>query len=112
MNFFEQQDHAKRRTKILILLFAVSILLLIAGMYLSLAYLITLKMPEVGKEIPSMWNPQLLLWVILGNGLVIGFGSLSKIIELKDGGDRVAEMLGGLHRSMNEVGSCPGAPRR
>ena len=95
MNFFEQQDHAKRRTKILILLFAVSILLLIAGMYLSLAYLITLKMPEVGKEIPSMWNPQLLLWVILGNGLVIGFGSLSKIIELKDGGDRVAEMLGG-----------------
>ena len=95
MNFFEQQDHAKRRTKILILLFAVSILLLIAGMYLSLAYLITLKMPEVGKEIPSMWNPQLLLWVILGNGLVIGLGSLSKIIELRGGGDRVAEMLGG-----------------
>ena len=95
MNFFEQQDHAKRRTKILILLFAVSILLLIAGMYLSLAYLITLKMPEAGKEIPSMWNPQLMLWVVLGNGLVIGLGSLSKIIELRGGGVRVAEMLGG-----------------
>ena len=95
MQFFEQQDRAKGRTTSLVLLFALSILILTALMYVSLAYLITLKTPEVGKPIPSMWNPQLLLWVVLGNGLVIGLGSLSKIIELRGGGDRVAEMLGG-----------------
>ena len=95
MQFFEQQDRAKGRTISLVLLFALSILILTVLMYVSLAYLITLKTPEVGKEILSMWNPQLLLWVVLGNGLVIGLGSLSKIIELRGGGDRVAEMLGG-----------------
>ena len=95
MQFFEQQDRAKGRTTSLLLLFALSILILTALMYVSLAYLITLKTPEAGKEIPSMWNPQLMLWVVLGNGLVIGLGSLSKIIELRGGGDRVAEMLGG-----------------
>ncbi len=97
MDFFEQQDQAKGRTKVLVLLFGLSILLLTAGMYLSLASVICyyLEWHAFGTNTPSMWNPQLLLWVVLGNGLVIGLGSLFKIIELRGGGNHVAEMLGG-----------------
>ena len=43
----------------------------------------------------SLWNPELLFWVVLGNSLVIGCGSLLKILELRGDGGKIAQMLGG-----------------
>lgn len=94
----------------MILLFCLSILLLTAGMYLGLAFTIPMILQDPafkngtfpGEEMlirmlvtDSMWNPQLLILVVVFNGLVIGLGSRSKIIELKGGGNCVADMLGG-----------------
>ena len=44
---------------------------------------------------PSLWHPQLFLWVSLGTIAVIAAASLYKISELSAGGETVALMLGG-----------------
>ncbi len=98
-DFFDRQDHARQQTRRLLVMFGLSVVAIIVLVYLALA----VGMANVGPSQhgahahaqPSLWNPVLLGWVVLGTLSVIGLGSLYKIAELSGGGEHVALMLGG-----------------
>jgi Zn-dependent protease with chaperone function len=110
-DFFDRQDHARRQTIRLLAMFAMSVVTIILAIYLvvvvavgntkshdrfhaSRGFVETPEPPAV-QSIPTLWNPQLFLWVTLGTTAVIALGSLYKIVELSAGGETVALMLGG-----------------
>ncbi len=96
-DFFDRQDHARRQTTRLLVMFVLAVVAIILAIYLLLA--IGASGVEPGRPTahasPTIWNPLLFLWVTLGTILVISMGSLYKISELSGGGEQVALMLGG-----------------
>jgi len=90
MDFFESQDHARRKTVILTLYFLLAVIFLIVGVYTAFVI--------AGINFSSgmgFWNPQLFILVSLAVLLIIFLGSAFKIAALSKGGSAVAEMLGG-----------------
>ena len=101
MDFFERQDQARRSTKWLVLYFVLAVAGIMAAVYVVAAIALFGDRPE-GE---SLWNAELFAWVCLGTLTVVFFGSLFKIVELRQGGGAVAMMLGGipLDRSSREA---------
>ncbi len=95
-DFFDRQDHARRQTVRLIVLFALSVLVIILAVY-AVVILITQSGSHGRHAVATMtwWNPQLLVTVALGTIVVVGMGSLYKVAELASGGEVVAQMMGG-----------------
>lgn len=85
MNFFENQDQARRITQRLLVLYILAILAMIAALYLGVIAIFKL----------ALWSPVVLGIVSAGVIGIIGLGSLKKILELRQGGQVVAEGLGG-----------------
>lgn len=85
MDFFERQASAQRKTKLLVFYFALAVIGIIA--VLQVVFALITKV--------SFLDPQLLVMVTLGVGVVVTAGSLFKIMELSQGGRVVATMLGG-----------------
>ena len=106
MDFFQRQDHARRKSTLLIAYFVLAVVTIALAMYLAACFITPMLSPDTNsgdsrstrstqsREI-TLWQPQLLLWVGGGTLLVIGLGSLYKIIELRGGGATIANMLGG-----------------
>jgi hypothetical protein len=86
LDFFQQQDSARRKTFQLVVYFVLAILILIALVY---GLLLALSEPV------SWWQPELLLLAAPGVGLVVGGASALKVAQLASGGQAVALMLGG-----------------
>jgi Zn-dependent protease with chaperone function len=122
MDFFERQDHARRLTRRLVVMFALAVVVVVLTVYLVAALLVIHLSPAAGNlwnngrwmtgqydvsardfphqfpapwAPPGLWQPQVFLWVTLGTLSVILLGSLYKISELSSGGEGVALMLGG-----------------
>lgn len=93
MDFFDRQDRARARTRVLVFWFAVALVLTVLALYAVFAVIFLGDRPGAG--LARLWEPNLFLGVALGTGLVVGLGSLAKIIELSRGGSAVATMLGG-----------------
>jgi len=99
MNFFEAQDHARRQTGWLVLLFALAV----AGLIVltNLLLLVVLAFSQSGQFIftPELLLQQFQLDVFIGVAVVVlalvFLGSLYKTMALSGGGASVAEMLGG-----------------
>ena len=96
--FFEREDHARRQTTRLLVMFAASVALIILAIYL--VAVLTLGSGPAGRMAnhagpAGLWNPELFAAVALGTIVVIAVGSLYKIAELSAGGESVALMLGG-----------------
>lgn len=113
MDFFQAQAQAHKRTKKLIVLFALAVAATIAAIYL-LAVVILGQVPGVTSryhryqqhsydysyEQPaattrSLWDPRLFALVSGGTLLVIASASIFKTFQLRSGGPAVAEMVGG-----------------
>ncbi len=98
MDFFARQDHARRQTVKLLVLFGIAVAVIIVAVYL-VAVLALHGNDYSHRRAPggplSYWDPGLLLGVAFGTGLVIALASLYKIAELAAGGEVVAQMLGG-----------------
>ncbi|MGC3970641.1 MAG: M48 family metallopeptidase [Pirellulales bacterium] len=98
MNFFEQQDDARRRTGRLVFLFAAAVVGIVASVYFValFAFFAAEGSEHRGQFTPDMlWNPRLLLGTVIGVGTVITAGSLYRTATLAGGGKNVAEALGG-----------------
>jgi len=92
-NFFEQQDEARRRTGLLVFYFVLAVAAIIATVYLAVTgILLGTGGQEHGR---ALFDPMRLAAVATIVGLVIGLGSLYKIVALQEGGAAVARLLGG-----------------
>lgn len=93
-DFFARQEDARRRTMRLIFLFTLAVLGVALSVYLVAVLTWQLSLKHLVNGI-SLWNPRLFLWTTGGTLLFVGLGSLWKIQELREGGSRVAAILGG-----------------
>jgi Zn-dependent protease with chaperone function len=110
MDFFERQDRAQRNTKLLVVYFIAGVALLTLAIYFVVFFLFaaTARHHHVFLNEPAvvaLWNPKLFAGVALCTLLVITVGSLSKTLELNQGGSVVATTLGG--RVINPTTSDP-----
>lgn len=92
MNFFEQQDKARRKTKFLVLYFLLAIIIIIAaitGILYAGAYYISLQDPSFRyfMEVPyyAYTTPTILF--------IIFMGTIFKMLRLRGGGKSVAKMV-------------------
>jgi len=98
VDFFSQQDAARRQTARLVVLFALAVLAIIASIEVLLAATMGYlnRSPETGAvDWTAVTDPGLLVIAVVGTLVVVGGGSLYKIAELRAGGRVVAEHLGG-----------------
>ena len=117
MNFFEQQDQARRQTRWLLVLFGLAVIAIVVA--IDLAVLVGFGLGSVQDgEVQSLRhmvsaNRSLMIGATVATLLVIAGASLFRIWRLKSGGGRVAVELGGvpippessdpLHRRLRNV---------
>jgi len=103
MDFFAQQDLARRKTKWLVLYFALAVICLIVLFYFAALIIFSGVHGHQHRfqdynDAPtqfSLWNSQIFFGVTLGVLAVISIGSAYKTMALAEGGSAVAESLGG-----------------
>ena len=95
-DFFARQDHARRQTIKLLVLFGLSAAVIVAAIYIiAILVLHGNSRANYPADAASYWDPALLLAVAFGTGLVISLASAYKVSELAAGGEVVAHMMGG-----------------
>ena len=128
MNFFEYQDHARRQTRWLVVLFILAVLAIVAVVDLALLVAFGFSGTEGGVPPFSAQglreNLPLLAGGAVATALVIGLASLFKTATLRGGGGKVARDLGGtlvdadardplrrrLHNVVEEIALASGVP--
>jgi len=100
MDFFEHQARARRKTRSLALLFILAVALVTAAVTLVVAIAMRLLgSGDIAGTMPHAdWlnvDPALLWKTAIGTVLFIVTASLYRLAQLRDGGARVAEALGG-----------------
>lgn len=100
MNFFVQQEAARKRTFRLVLIYIVAIAVIIAALDIvyATAMLLLVVEPQYGMN-PLLWishNQTSVLFVSLGIIAFIGIASLYRIISSRGGGGAVARSMGGV----------------
>ena len=105
MDFFEQQAKAHRKTKWLVIYFALAVAAMILAIYLC-AILIFNGVQQhhsyyEGAPQFSSWNPQIFFGVSFAVLAIVGIGSAYKTAALSSGGSAVSEMMGGRLISTN-----------
>ena len=94
MDFFESQELARRNTRWLIILFVLAVLAIIVAIFaLTVVVMASQSDGENLTAIVTDWR--LILAVAAGVLAVVGTGSAMKMIELRNGGATVAELMGG-----------------
>lgn len=101
MNFFEHQDQARHNTTKLLGLFAFTVVVIIAALYL--VALVTLVEHTPGTF--TVWRPGWLLFVTLATLTLLTLGSSTKMAQLRQGGHGLAQALGG--RQINPTTDDP-----
>ncbi|MBF0246007.1 MAG: M48 family metallopeptidase, partial [Planctomycetes bacterium] len=91
MDFFSEQDRARRRGNYLVVLFIAAVVTIVLSIYLVCMAILT----HSNRGGMVWWDPQVFLLVTGGTLAVITLGSLGRILSLGSGGASVAEMLGG-----------------
>jgi Zn-dependent protease with chaperone function len=95
MDFFDAQESARRRSKLLVALFLAAVLSMIAVVYAVVAVGLGFTPMAGGGRGGWIAHPDILLWVSLAMGLLIGGGAAFRTAQLSKGGGAVATLLGG-----------------
>jgi Zn-dependent protease with chaperone function len=88
MDFFQAQDSARTRTRTLVLLFVAAVVAIIIAIY-AVVHVVLGPGPAAGVD------PLLLLVVALATTGLVAVGSTVRTMQLRQGGPKVAELLGG-----------------
>jgi Zn-dependent protease with chaperone function len=91
MDFFEHQDKARKKTGLLILYFALAVICIFCALFILASFIFSRD--SISKAI--IWDPALAGIVALSTAIIVGLGTLFKVISLAGGGKVVAEALGG-----------------
>jgi Zn-dependent protease with chaperone function/uncharacterized tellurite resistance protein B-like protein len=112
MDFFARQDHARKKTKLLVFYFVVAVILIIALNYVVGLVVLTgaqssQRQRDRYEPAPPLvlWNPQIFLGASAITLAIVFIGSAFKISQLNGGGSVVAESMGG--RLVNSNTSDP-----
>jgi Zn-dependent protease with chaperone function/uncharacterized tellurite resistance protein B-like protein len=100
MDFFQQQDRARKKTKLLVVYFTIAVAAMILAIYVVSLLIfsgVQAHQNRFSGEQPQLelWNPQIFFGVALGTIAVILIGSTYKTMALSAGGSAVSEMMGG-----------------
>lgn len=103
MDFFTRQESARRRTWLLVALFILSLAGIIATTYVACSVILQVAFAEPGSydtiatamPVRLVWNPEIFLGVSSVISTIVFGGTAYKLSQLRQGGDKVAEMLGG-----------------
>ena len=97
MDFFAHQDAARKRTGRLILLFGLSLIGIIAAVYVVAIMVVSGTSSDQGDGGVLLWfQPTILSWVSIGVLAVVGVASAGKMSALRfGGGASVASSLSG-----------------
>ena len=99
MNFFKAQDKARRNTKHLIFLFALAVVCLIALTNILVIGVLSFSVTNDDESfltiLANNYDTKLVIAISIGVSLLITLGSIYKIVSLSNGGQAIAEMLGG-----------------
>ncbi len=95
MDFFENQEKARRKTGLLVFYYCLAVLFIVAGVYSVLILLLSMLNSQEGYEVYGFWHPELLAGAATVTLLIIAAGTLYKVHQLSRGGKSVAELLGG-----------------
>ncbi len=99
LGFFEHQDRARTRTTVLVVYFAISIVCIVAAVYVASVFIVykSNSNPPVGYPPPAfvLWDPTIFLYAVVGTLSIVIVGGVYKIAALAKGGSAVAESLGG-----------------
>lgn len=94
MNFFEQQEHARRQTRKLVILFGLAVIAIVLAVNGAMA--LVWSWTQTGYVLGISDYPK---GFFATNTLItlalIGIGTLIEMLNLRDGGDAVAKMAGG-----------------
>ena len=104
MDFFASQELARRKTRLMLVLFGLAVLGLILGVYALILGILALNPQQViegsvdhavgrGGMAWDWLQPEILVGVSVVVGLVVSAGSLYKVAQLRGGGSAVAAML-------------------
>ena len=89
-DFFTSQDNARRRTGRLVFLFVVGVVATMASLWAVLAFALSTRFG------PGAWTDlRLVGGVLLGVGGIVTVATLFKLAQLSQGGEKIAQMLGG-----------------
>lgn len=98
-SFLQYQEEARRRTRRLVALYVLCLLCIVAFFYLVpvLGMYWTEEGPGMSeaRRAELLWQPELLGWVVMVVGAIVGIASIVKSGQLSGGGAAVAESLGG-----------------
>lgn len=94
MNFFEQQEHARRQTRTLVILFVFAVITIVVAVNVALA--LAWSWTTTGYVLGMHDYPRgfFLTNTLITVALIAG-GTLIEMFNLRDGGDAVAQMAGG-----------------
>src|SRR5436190_23460137 len=95
MDFFAYQEAARKRTSLLLFYYGLAVIALVALTYVSVVLAVAAAHHKLGTARLGWWNARLFLWTTGGTLGVIAIGTVFRILDLRDGGRAVAEMLGG-----------------
>ena len=97
MDFFEHQELARKKTRLLVIYFIFAIVGIIASIYaVIIAGSLLFFVGDDSTRPPlELWQPELLLYAALGSVTVLALGSGFKTLQLSAGGSVVAIALGG-----------------
>ncbi len=96
MDFFEAQDQARSRTKLLVFYFALAVLCIVGAVYLAVTAGVFYYQHKVGAAPPPLFDFARFAWTAGIVTPLIGLGSFWKITQLRrTGGPGIAKELGG-----------------
>jgi Zn-dependent protease with chaperone function len=98
MDFFENQEAARTKTRWLVFLFFIAVVFIVLSVYIAVRLIFFGLETKFGGEAAAgggLWSPELFMAVTVVTLAVVSLGSLYKIVTLSGGGETVAGLLGG-----------------
>jgi Zn-dependent protease with chaperone function len=93
MDFFAHQDAARKRTRLLLFYYVLAVAGLVVASYAVTMLALGTASTRTGAKL-ALWNPQIFACTTGLTLFIIIVGTLFRIMDLRDGGRAVAEMLG------------------